>query len=81
MAKTPAGSTSCSTGSGARPRRVAAKEAEALQAAIAADGKDFELEPWDWCYYAEKVRKARYDLDEEALRPYFALDNVRDGAF
>jgi len=35
----------------------------------------------DWRYYSEKVRKARYNLDEEALRPYFKLDNVRDGAF
>ncbi len=36
---------------------------------------------WDWWYYAEKVRKAEYDLDEEALRPYFSLENVRNGIF
>ena len=60
---------------------VAHNEAADLQAAIAAGGGDFKLEPWDWRYYSEKVRKARYDLDEEALRPYFKLDNVRDGAF
>ena len=60
---------------------VAAREAEALQAAIRADGRDFALAPWDWSYYAEKVRKSRYDVDEQALRPYFALDRVRDGAF
>jgi peptidyl-dipeptidase Dcp len=62
-------------------KAVAAQEAEALQAAIAADGEDFELMPWDWFYYAEKVRKARYDLDEQAVRPYFALGNVLEGAF
>ena len=39
------------------------------------------MEPWDWFYYAEKVRQAEYQLDESALRPYFKLENVRDGAF
>ncbi len=62
-------------------KAVAAREAADLQAAIRADGKGFSLEPWDWSYYAEKVRQARFDLDEQALRPYFALDRVRDGAF
>jgi peptidyl-dipeptidase Dcp len=62
-------------------KAVAAREAADLQAAIRADGKEFTLEPWDWSYYAEKVRKARFDLDEQALRPYFALDRVREGAF
>ncbi len=60
---------------------VAGREAADLQAAIAADGKEFKLEPWDWRYYSERVKKARYDFDEEALRPYFKLENVRDGAF
>ncbi len=59
----------------------AALEAVDLQAAIKADGKDFALEPWDWSHYAEKVRKARYDIDEQALRPYFPLDGVREGVF
>ncbi|HYN01676.1 MAG TPA: M3 family metallopeptidase [Vicinamibacteria bacterium] len=62
-------------------KAMAAREAVDLQAAIRADGKDFALEPWDWSYYAERVRKARFDLDEQALRPYFALDRARDGAF
>ena len=39
------------------------------------------IEPWDWAYYAEKVRKARYALDEEQLRPYFKMENVRQGVF
>jgi peptidyl-dipeptidase Dcp len=62
-------------------KSVAAGEAEQLQKAIRADGKDFELQPWDWFYYAEKVCKAQYDLDESLVRPYFKLENVRDGAF
>ncbi|MFC1481334.1 M3 family metallopeptidase [Candidatus Neomarinimicrobiota bacterium] len=52
-----------------------------MQAMIDADGGGFTLEPWDWRYYAEKVRKAKYDLDDEQLRPYFVLENVRNGAF
>ena len=40
-----------------------------------------QLQPWDWWYYAEKLRKAKYALDEEELKPYFELDNVRKGAF
>jgi peptidyl-dipeptidase Dcp len=62
-------------------KALAAREAADLQAAIRADGKDFALEPWDWPYYAEKVRKARFDLDEQSLRPYFPLERVRGGAF
>jgi len=60
---------------------VAHKEAADIQAAIKAGGQELKLEPWDWRYYSEKVKKARYDLDEEALRPYFKLANVLDGAF
>ena len=60
---------------------VAREEAKALQEAIAADGFDFELEPWDWRYYTEKIRKARYDIDEQEVRQYFTIDNVIDGAF
>jgi peptidyl-dipeptidase Dcp len=60
---------------------VAKQEAEELQALIKKAGKDFKLEAWDWWYYAEKLRKAKYDLDEKELRPYFELQNVIDGAF
>lgn len=59
----------------------AKQEALDLQAMIEAEGHDFELQPWDWWHYAEKVRKARYDLDEEQLRQYLVLDNVRDAMF
>ncbi|MBO4610743.1 MAG: M3 family metallopeptidase [Bacteroidales bacterium] len=40
-----------------------------------------EIEPWDWWYYAEKVRKAKYDLDDDQIRPYFKIDNVVKGIF
>lgn len=40
-----------------------------------------KIEPWDWFYYAEKVRKAKYDLDEEQVKPYFQMENVRQGVF
>jgi len=56
-------------------------EAQELQAMINQEGHDFKLEPWDWWYYAEKVKKARYDLDEKELRPYFKLENVIEGVF
>lgn len=59
----------------------AKKEEAELQAMINKEGKDFKLESWDWWYYAEKLRKEKYALDEEAVKPYFKADNVRDGAF
>jgi peptidyl-dipeptidase Dcp len=62
-------------------RGVAAREARDLQARILADGHDFELEPWDWRYYTEKIRQDRYDLNDQELRSYFELDNVIEGAF
>ena len=60
---------------------AAAREARLLEDAIRAAGKSHPLEPWDWFYFTEKVRKSRYDLDENELRPYFPLDQVRAGAF
>ena len=56
-------------------------EAYDLQSIIYADGDNFKLEPWDWWYYSERIRKEKYDLDDTELRPYFDVDNVRDGAF
>ncbi len=61
--------------------RVAKKEASELQSLIFEEGNDFKLEPWDWWFYAEKLRKSKYDLNEEMLRPYFKLENVIDGVF
>jgi peptidyl-dipeptidase Dcp len=62
-------------------REMAIKEAAALQELGAKSEPGFKLEAADWRYYTEKIRKARFDLDEETLRPYFSLDRVRDGAF
>jgi len=56
-------------------------EAAEMQAMIDREGRGFKLQPWDWWFYAEKVRKAKYDLDDRALRPYFQLENVRSGAY
>ena len=59
----------------------AKEEAADMQAMIDKEGGKFKLQSWDWWYYAEKIRKQKYDLDEAELRPYFELNNVRDGAF
>jgi peptidyl-dipeptidase Dcp len=59
----------------------AVKERDVMQELIKKEGGTFKLEPWDWWYYAEKERKAKYDLDENELRPYFLLENVIKGAF
>jgi len=61
--------------------KMAKKEAMEMQAMIDREGGNFKLESWDWWYYAEKVRKEKYDLDEEQLRPYFSLDAVTAGVF
>ena len=61
--------------------RNARLEAERLQQQIDAEGAGHRLEAWDWWYYAERVRAAEFDLDEDQLRPYFELNRVRDGAF
>ena len=64
------------------PAIARAKEEVAdMQKMADSEGGKFKIESWDWWYYAEKVRKAKYDLDEEQLRPYFEVKNVRDGAF
>lgn len=60
----------------------ARREAADLQALIRAQGDDFTLAPWDWAFYAEQVRKSRYDIDDALLKPYFELENVRqNGVF
>ncbi len=60
---------------------IAKKEAAELQRMIRKEGKNFKLQPWDWRYYAEKVKKSKYGLDENELRQYFPLESVREGAF
>ncbi|RGM49899.1 MULTISPECIES: M3 family metallopeptidase [Bacteroides] len=56
-------------------------EATELQKLMDKEGKGEKLEAWDWWYYTEKLRKEKYDLKEEEIKPYFKLDNVREGAF
>jgi peptidyl-dipeptidase Dcp len=60
---------------------VAKQEVAAMQALMTADGIEGDIEGWDWRYYTERVRKERYDFDQEALRPYFEVGAVRDGVF
>lgn len=57
------------------------REANDLQFRIQEEGGNSVLAPWDWWYYTEKIRAERYDLDDEKVKPYFKLENVRDGAF
>ena len=65
-----------------KPALARSKEERAdMQAMMTADGIDDRLRGWDWRYYTEKVRKAKYDLDDDALRPYFEVNAVRDGVF
>jgi len=59
----------------------AKEEVAELQKLMDAQGKGKKLEAWDWWYYSERLRKAKYNLEEEALRPYFKLENVRQGVF
>ncbi len=59
----------------------AKKEAAELQAMIDAEGGNFKLESWDWWYYTEKLRQQKYSLNEEETKPYFKMENVREGIF
>ena len=61
---------------------TAHKEVEEVQAlAKELEGEDFQLMPWDWAYYSEKLKEKKFNLNEEALRPYFELNNVIGGVF
>lgn len=60
---------------------VAKAEAAAQQELINKEGGKFKLAPWDWWYYTEKIKKEKYDLNDEATRPYFKIDNVMEGMF
>lgn len=61
--------------------KVAKDEASQMQQLMDKEKKGQKLEAWDWQYYAEKVRREKYNLDAETLRPYFKLENVRQGIF
>ncbi|MBC7992554.1 MAG: M3 family metallopeptidase [Rhizobacter sp.] len=62
-------------------RERAEAEQQALQALALSRGESLQIEAWDWRYYAEKVRQARYDLDEAAIKPYFPLNRMVDAVF
>jgi len=81
MARTPAAASDLLHRVWAPARAAALDEAKALQAMIAQEGGNFDLQAWDWRYYAEKRRQAMYDFDESAIRAHFPLDNVIAAAF
>ena len=60
---------------------IAKKDRDEMQKIINREGGNFKLASWDWWYYAEKLKKAKYNLDESEMKPYFSLTNVRDGMF
>ncbi|MDR0754399.1 MAG: M3 family metallopeptidase [Prevotellaceae bacterium] len=81
MAKTPEAATQLLLQIWEPALQLAKQEAADIQKMITESGEKFNLEPWDWSYYAEKIRIAKYDLNEEMLLPYFSLDNVLQGVF
>ncbi|MCM1449378.1 MAG: M3 family metallopeptidase [Clostridiales bacterium] len=81
MAKTPAAAEELIMKVWPAARKRVDEEVADMQAIVDNEGGGFKIEPWDYYYYAEKVRKAKYDLDENELRPYFAVDSVRKGIF
>ncbi|WP_280150992.1 M3 family metallopeptidase [Piscinibacter sp. XHJ-5] len=65
-----------------QPAKASAeRERQALQAMVLSRGETLQIEAWDWRYYAEKVRQARYELDEAEVKPYFPLDRMVEAAF
>jgi len=81
MAKTPQAAGELLRAVWEPARRKAAAERAELAAAALADGLNEALAPWDWRYYAEQVRQRDWDVDEAAVKPYFALDNIVAAAF
>jgi peptidyl-dipeptidase Dcp len=81
MAKTPAAVNDFLQKLWEPTKKVTAQELAELQKLANASGLNGRIEPWDWWYYTEKLRKSKFDLNEEDIRPYFQLENVRAGAF
>jgi peptidyl-dipeptidase Dcp len=81
MAKTPRAARKLLDDVWGRARAKAGLERDALQAMIADEGGNFALAPWDWRYYAEKLRKKKFDLDEAEIKPFFQLDRMIEAAF
>ena len=59
----------------------AKSELQEMQSIIDKEGGNFKLQSWDWWFYSEKLRKAKYDIDESEIKPYFSLRNVQNGIF
>ena len=81
MAKTPEAVNSFLADLWTKALERAKGERDQMQQLIDAEQGNFQLASWDWWHYAEKLRKAKYDLDDSALRPYFELQHVRRGIF
>jgi peptidyl-dipeptidase Dcp len=81
MAKTPEAAAALLHAVWGPAKRKAAEERAELEAMARADGLNEPIAPWDWRYYAEKVRQAKYALDEASVKPYFVLDNIVQAAF
>jgi peptidyl-dipeptidase Dcp len=81
MAKTPSAANDLLQRVWEPGRRRAERDREALQILIDGEGGDFALEPWDWRYYAEKLRRERYDFDENELKPYLELESLIAASF
>lgn len=81
MAKTPEAVRELLTKVWAPALKQAITEEEKLADMARSEGGNFEIAPWDWRYYAEKVRKAEYDLDETELKPYLQLEKIIEAAF
>jgi peptidyl-dipeptidase Dcp len=81
MAKTPRAALDLLHSVWTPARAQALREEAALQGIVAAEGDNFSLAPWDWRYYAEKRRKALFDLDEGEIKPYLQLDKIIEAAF
>jgi len=81
MAQTPENVYSFLTDLMKPAQEVARRDRDEMQKIIDREGGNFKLEPYDWWYYTEIVRKEKYNLEESELKPYFALDNVRNGMF
>ena len=81
LAKTPANVYKCLFDIWTPALNVAKQERDIYQKMLDKDEPGAKLQPWDWRYYAEKYRVEKYALDDAEVRPYFALDSVREGAF
>jgi peptidyl-dipeptidase Dcp len=81
MAKTPQAVRKLLDNVWGRARARAQRERDDLQAEVQKEGGNFAVAPWDWRYYAEKVRKARYAVDEAETKPFFQLESMIEAAF